>query len=69
MSVDTNTTGKDLTPYVRVRHPRHTVLVSPVVIGKVTELRVVARGRFVKRLAVELSAEPHRPSYADPGCC
>ena len=70
MSVDTNTTGKNLTPYRRVRHPDFVVLVSPVLIGLVSRMRVTASGRFVKRLVVELSDEQHRPVYADePGCC
>lgn len=70
MSVDTNTDGKNLAPYRRVRHPSFVVLVSPVLIGLVSRMRVTTSGRFVKRLVVELSDEQHRPVYADdPDCC
>lgn len=65
MSVDTNTSGKNLAPYRRVRHPDFVVLVSPVLIGLVSRLRVTTSGRFLKRLVVELSDERHRPVYAD----
>ncbi|MEY2959926.1 MAG: hypothetical protein RLZZ01_2494, partial [Actinomycetota bacterium] len=53
MSVDTNTDGKNLAPYRRVRHPSFVVLVSPVLIGLVSRMRVTTSGRFVKRLVVE----------------
>ncbi|MFZ8997598.1 MAG: hypothetical protein ACO225_02265 [Ilumatobacteraceae bacterium] len=70
MSVDTNTIGKNLAAYQRVRHPEFVVLVSPVLIGLVSRFRVTTSGRFLKRLVVELSDEPHRPVYADgPECC
>ena len=55
MSVDTNTTNKNLAPYSRIRHP---------------EYRITTKGRFVKNLVVELSDEGHRPVYAGgDDCC
>ncbi len=70
MSVDTNTTSKNLTPYRKIRHPEFQILVTPVLSGMVSRLRVTTRGRFVKTLAVELSADPHQPKYADrDDCC
>ena len=65
MSVDTNTTNKNLAPYSRIRHPRYTILVTPVLSGMASRLRITAKGRFVKHLVVELSDEQHRPRYAD----
>ncbi|MAT04458.1 MAG: hypothetical protein CL424_05380 [Acidimicrobiaceae bacterium] len=69
MSVDTNTTNKNLAPYTQVRHPDFTILVSPVLSGIASQMRIVTKGRFVKQLAVELSDEPHRPAYAPRGSC
>ena len=69
MSVDTNTTNKNLAPYSRVRHPDFTILVSPVLSGIASRMRIVAKGRFVKQLSVELSDEPHQPAYAPRDCC
>ena len=64
MSVDTNTTNKNLAPYSRVRHPEYRILVSPVLSGMASLMRITTKGRFVKQLVVELSDEPHRPIYA-----
>jgi len=70
VSVDTNTTNKNLAPYDRVRHPTYTILVTPVLSGLASRMRITTRGRFVKHLVVELSDERHRPVYADgDGCC
>ena len=70
MSVDTNTKSKNLAPYSKVRHPEFQILVTPVLSGMVSRMRITTRGRFVKALAVELSDDPHRPKYADgDGCC
>ena len=69
MSVDTNTTNKNLAPYTKVRHPDFRILVTPVLSGMVSRMTIATRGRFVKQLVVELSDEPHRPKYADPDCC
>lgn len=69
MSVDTNTKNKNLAPYSRVRHPDFRILVSPVLSGMASRMRVTTRGTFVKNLVVELSDEVHRPLYADhPDC-
>jgi hypothetical protein len=65
VSVDTNTENKNLTPYDRVRHPEFRILVSPVLSGMVSRLRVTTRGRILKTLAVELIDA--RPST--DGCC
>ena len=67
MSVDTNTTNKNLAPYQRVRHPEHRILITPVLSGMASRMRIVTKGRFVKTLAVELSKDPHRPRYAADG--
>ncbi|HUF99439.1 MAG TPA: hypothetical protein VMM60_15020 [Ilumatobacter sp.] len=66
MSVDTNTKGKNLVPYDKVRHPEFTILVSPVLSGMVSRMRVVARGRFVKTLGVEFG---DWPAGSDAGTC
>ena len=69
MSVDTNTKNKNLAPYSRVRHPEYRILVTPVLSGMASRMRVSAKGRFVKNLVVELSDERHRPVYADGDDC
>lgn len=69
MSVDTNTANKNLASYHRVRHPRFTILVTPVLSGMASRMRITTKGRFVKNLVVELSDERHRPVYADRGDC
>ncbi len=69
MSVDTNTTNKNLAPYQKVRHPQYQILVTPVLSGMVSRMRITTRGRFVKQLSVELSGDPHRPKYAGDDCC
>lgn len=69
MSVDTNTKNKNLAPYSRVRHPEYRILVTPVLSGMASRMRIAARGRFVKNLVVELSDERHRPVYADGDDC
>lgn len=70
MSVDTNTSNKNLAPYDRIRHPDFTILITPVLSGMASRLRITTKGRFVKQLAVELSDEPYRPAYVRPddGC-
>lgn len=68
MSVDTNTTNKNLAPYDRVRHPRYTVLISPVLSGMASRMRITTKGRFVKTLVVELS-DDRLPPLAGGGCC
>lgn len=69
MSVDTNTKNKNLTPYSRVRHPEYQILVTPVLSGMVSRMRVATKGRFVKNIVVELSDDRHRPVYADGENC
>lgn len=69
MSVDTNTTNKNLAPYSRVRHPDYRILVTPVLSGMASRMRITTKGRFVKNLVVELSDERHRPVYSDGDCC
>lgn len=68
MSVDTNTTNKNLAPYSRVRHPRFTILITPVLSGMASQMRITTKGRFLKQLAVELSDDPHQPRYARQNC-
>ena len=69
MSVDTNTDNKNLSPYRRVRHPEYRILITPVLSGMASRMRVKTKGRFVKNLVVELSDEKHRPVYADGDDC
>ena len=69
MSVDTNTTNKNLAPYRRLRHSEFTILVTPVLSGMASRLRITTKGRFVKNLVVELSDEQHRPVYAAGDDC
>ena len=69
MSVDTNTTNKNLAPDRRLRHPEFTILVTPVLSGMASRMRITTKGRFVKNLVVELSDEQHRPIYADGDDC
>ena len=69
MSVDTNTTNKNLAPYRRVRHPEFRILITPILSGMASRMRITTRGRFVKNLVVELSDEKHRPVYADGDDC
>ncbi len=70
MSVDTNTTNKNLAPYSRIRHPDYRILVTPVLSGMASRMRITTKGRFVKQLTVELSDERHRPVYATgDDCC
>jgi hypothetical protein len=69
VSVDTNTNSKNLAPYTRVRHPDFTILVSPVLSGMVSRMRITTKGKFVKNLVVQLSDDPHRPVYAQRDCC
>ncbi len=69
MSVDTNTTNKNLAPYAQVRHPDYRILVTPVLSGMASRMRITTKGRFVKNLVVELSDDKHRPIYADGDDC
>jgi hypothetical protein len=70
VSVDTNTTNKNLAPYSRIRHPEYRILVTPVLSGMASRMRITTKGRFVKNLVVELSDERHRPLYAHgDDCC
>jgi hypothetical protein len=65
VSVDTNTTNKNLAPYSRIRHPDYRILVTPVLSGMVSRMRITTRGRFVKNLVVELADD--RSSADDEG--
>jgi hypothetical protein len=61
VSVDTNTTNKNLSPYRQVRHPDYKILVTPVLSGMASRMRVTTRGRFVKNLVVELTDDNYKP--------
>jgi hypothetical protein len=73
VSVDTNTDNKNLAPYDRVRHPDFRILVSPVLSGMVSRMRITTRGRILKTLTVELiddrrpAAGPSRATGSE--CC
>jgi hypothetical protein len=60
VSVDTNTTNKNLAPYSRIRHPDYRILVTPVLSGMASRMRITTRGRFVKNLVVELADDRRR---------
>ncbi len=68
MSVDTNTTNKNLAPYSRVRHPDYRILVTPVLSGMASRMRITTRGRFVKNLVVELGDDRRRPIDTGEEC-
>lgn len=54
MSVDTNTKGKNLAPYRRMRHEEFKILMAPKLVGLATAMRVDVKGGLRKRLTVEL---------------
>jgi len=68
VSVDTNTTNKNLAPYSRIRHPEYRILVTPVLSGMASRMRITTRGRFVKNLVVELADDRHRPIDSGQEC-
>ncbi len=56
MSVDTNTKGKNLSPYKALRAGDDLkVLVTPTLAGLASRMRVTTRGGLRKKLTVELS--------------
>lgn len=56
MSVDTNTRGKNLSPYKALRAGSDLqVLITPTLVGLASRLRVTTRGGLRKKLSVELS--------------
>lgn len=67
MSVDTNITNKQLSSYHRVRHPQFKILVSPVLSGLASRMRITTRGRFVKNLVVEFADDTNTQS--SEACC
>ena len=54
MSVDTNTKGKNLAPYRRMKHHDFKILMAPRLIGLANAMRVDVKGGLRKRLTVEL---------------
>jgi hypothetical protein len=68
VSVDTNTTNKNLAPYSRIRHPDYRILVTPVLSGMASRMRITTRGRFVKNLVVELADDNDRPVETGSDC-
>ena len=64
MSVDTNTKGKNLAPYRKLRHERMQILITPTLIGMAESMRIVTKGRLTKSLAVEFRAS----GAADDSC-
>jgi hypothetical protein len=68
VSVDTNTTNKNLAPYSRIRHPDYRILVTPVLSGMVSRMRITTRGRFVKNLVVELADDRHSVGDQEQAC-
>lgn len=65
MSVDTNVTNKNLSPYRKLRHDEFRILVTPQLIGMAETMRVVTKGKLTKSLRVEFQAA----EGADDGCC
>jgi hypothetical protein len=56
VSVDTNVKGKNIAAYRKLRHERFQILITPALIGMAESMRVVAKGRVSKSLAVEFRA-------------
>lgn len=56
MSVDTNTKGKNLAPYRKLRHERLQILITPTLVGMAESMRIVTTGRLSKKLTVEFRA-------------
>ena len=54
MSVDTNTVGKNLSPYTVVRRAGIKVLVAPSLVGFADEVHLAVGGRVRKRLRVDI---------------
>jgi len=54
VSVDTNTKGKNLAPYRRLKHEDYKILITPKLVGLARAMRVDTTGGFRKRLTVEL---------------
>ena len=70
MSVDTNTVNKNLAPYDRVRHPDFRVLISPVLFGMASRMRITTKGKLVKSLTVELvDGRRSAPESSAGECC
>ena len=57
MSVDTNVKGKNLAPYRKLRHDDFKILITPQLVGMAESMRVVAKGKLGKKLAVEFQAK------------
>jgi hypothetical protein len=56
VSVDTNTKGKNLSPYKAMRAGEDLqVLITPTLAGLASRMRVTTRGGLRKKLSVELS--------------
>jgi hypothetical protein len=56
VSVDTNVKGKNTAAYRRLRHGQFQILITPTLVGMAESMRVVAKGRLSKSLAVEFRA-------------
>jgi hypothetical protein len=69
VSVDTNTKNKNLAPYQRVRHPKYTILITPVLSGMASRMTITTKGMFVKNLVVQLSDDDYKPVYANGDDC
>jgi len=54
VSVDTNTKGKNLAPYRRMKHANFKILMAPKLVGLANSMRVDVTGGLRKRLTVEL---------------
>ena len=57
MSVDTNTRGKNLSPYRTMRYGDLRILVAPQLSGLASRMLIDTRGGVRKRLKVELSGD------------
>ena len=55
MSVDTNVKGKNLAAYRTLRLGSARILITPVLVGMVSSMRVVTAGLRGRKLAVEFS--------------
>ncbi len=67
MSVDTHTTGRNLSAYRKIRDPDVAVYVSPVLYGLASRMQIDAHGRFIKKLTVQLAGD--QPPTTGSPCC
>ncbi|MEM9745310.1 MAG: hypothetical protein AAF945_01350 [Actinomycetota bacterium] len=66
MSVDTNTKGKNLGAYRKLRHDGASIHITPQLVGMAESMRIVTGGGLGRKLKVEFRAAP---GAAGGDCC